>query len=452
MDIIETSNCKGSVAVEVCGNEKNRKEHISDMDTNMPPLFSDEEIEITIDSDEPIISISPTASKKDVSTRVESGAVQTETDPNKMNMTVDTVESSVLDSSADLDQNNTSALSGIHIPTDIFNDAFDSLTDIAVAAGIVKPDSPLRVNRASRVKRETRASPRDEEEEPGRIISASFDDEETQPFDEDENEHQNQNVLDISLPFDEMPYAPTPIANSKKRPEELSAIARIRYRQNNTDAADSETHKPTKPVDNKSYEEIRKEKQEKWRNLRQKATLEEAEMMQGQANESFDESAEGGSPREAKGNDSTFKGKSMEETKQEDPGFIDITMITKPLEDAWNQSQAALFGAVMGSGREREQDDDDNQSVHSTYSSDYDDDSCSSASSYYSEYDDDSEADVSVDRGRRSRRSRSGKDRDDSDSNDSDEDMDVQHSSSEGGNNRNFLDVSFAGCLLQVTQ
>ena len=214
------------------------------------PLF-DQEFEMTIDSQEPLVSISPTASKKDASAPkgAESVHVPVETHANKLNTTAETAESSILDSSAEMDIN-TSTLSRIQIPSDIFTDAFDQLTDIAVAAGIVTADSsPAGNGGAAKTRKEEIAASNTNEEEPGRIISASFDDDEAQPFDEDERD----NVLDVSLPFDEM-------LGGRKHPEDLSAIARMRYRQIN-ESADTSKAEPLKSA-GKSYEEIRKEKHE----------------------------------------------------------------------------------------------------------------------------------------------------------------------------------------------
>lgn len=445
MDEIETSPSNGCVEVQVCPPEKKQNEDEDETGKEMPfPLF-DQEFEMTIDSQEPLVSISPTASKKDASAPkgAESVHVPVETHANKLNTTAETAESSILDSSAEMDIN-TSTLSRIQIPSDIFTDAFDQLTDIAVAAGIVTADSsPAGNGGAAKTRKEEIAASNTNEEEPGRIISASFDDDEAQPFDEDERD----NVLDVSLPFDEM-------FGGRKHPEDLSAIARMRYRQIN-ESADTSKAEPLKSA-GKSYEEIRKEKHEKWRNLRHRATREEAEIMQmhKRGEELLDALSENlgekSKPPKSRKSEESITGTLSSDPTKEDSSFIDISVLTKPIEDAWNQSQAALFEAVMGHRK-----DDDNHSEHSRYEdSDYDDDSCSEASSYYSDNDEDSEFD-SADRGRRSKRGHSSEKRrghgnngenewdDESESDEEDEEFETPRASSEGGSNRNFMDVSF---------
>jgi hypothetical protein len=449
MDEIETKHSSdGGIQVQVQPPEISNKKHDGTADTELPyPLF-DDEFEMTIDRIEPIVSQSPVRTVKRV-TPSKSSASDTSgmhklnestesTDNSLVNTTTETEGSTmILDHSMELG-NSSSALSRINLSTEIFSDALDQLTDIAVAAGIVTADKPSSSNTNVHANMTSRNS-----DEPGKITSArnSFDEGETQPFDEDEPD----NKLDISLPFDEMPTI------GRKHPEEMSAITRMRFQKRN-DTLEVAKNEPQKSSDGKSYEEIQKEKHEKWRNLRQHAKGQEAEIMQMQ--ERGEELVEAISEKHPSPSPKPRPSKSVQKSEsspvrvsnaptKDDLAFIDISAITKPIEDVWNQSQAALMEVVLGNGN----DDDD---IHSEYSkhedSDYDDDSCSSASSYYSDWDEESEmsgnhADVA--RGRKSRRRRGHENDidsdDDSELDNDDENSDAPHSS-EGGSNRNFLD------------
>ena len=383
--------------------------------------------------------------------------------PNKLNtsaLTTETTESSILNDSTELETSmnttnnmNTSIQSRMLISSDIFTDAFDQLTDIAVDFGFVAADNSTIFADEDDIMEKEAAGAEGiipiEQEEPGRIFQStgtnSLNDDSASPFDEEK-------ALDISLPFDEMPSTRI----TKKKSEDLSAIARIRYRQHQQDEGltTARTH-PEPESAAKPYEDIQRERHEKWRKNRQQATREEEQTMQIDEECDRDDLQEIEIPQlsltQIPKRDRMKESTSASAPISDDPDTIedfrllelDISILTKPIEDAWMQSQAVLMEAVLGQKSDGDQYDD----------SDYDDDSCfSEDSSHYSE-DDDISSQGSTSRGRRSRRSGKiiGKGRGSvtysDDESESDEDFECHGSPSKsghGGHNRNFLDVSIS--------
>lgn len=382
--------------------------------------------------------------------------------PNKLNtsaLTTETAESSILNDSTELETSmnttnnmNTSIQSRMLISSDIFTDAFDQLTDIAVDFGFVAADNSTIFADEDDIMEKEAAGAEGiipiEQEEPGRIFHStgtnSLDDDSASPFDEEK-------ALDISLPFDEMPSTRI----TKKKSEDLSAIARIRYRQHQQDEGVITARTQPEPESAaKPYADIQRERHEKWRKNRQQAAREEEETMQIEEECDRDDLQETEvpqlsltrTPKRDRMKESTSASAPISDDPDtiEDFGLLelDISILTKPIEDAWMQSQAVLMEAVLGQKSNGDQYDD----------SDYDDDSYfSEDSSYYSEDDDDISSQGSTGRGRRSRRSGKiiGKGRGSvtysDDESESDEDFEFHGSPSKsghGGHNRNFLDVS----------
>ena len=272
------------------------------------------------------------------------------------------------------------------LSNELFLDAFDQLTDIAMAAGIVSESAKKEPNpnpkehiynddeyRISTPRHKIRTKPNHssldmELDGPGRISSAAnnynSDDDDVQPFDEMEN-------------FDES-------HSSLTNKGEMSAMARMRYLKELKAVGKHPSDLPqVNQSSSKSYQEIQKEKHEKWRNVKAKANKQEAEHMQ-----MFTEDDNTDNDDHNTDNDdyNTDTGKSLAESESKSAdhspirerrtrgrgsedkgnkaGFFDLSMLTRPLE----QVQAAIVGAVMG----RDSDDDD--SCASSYYDDDDDD------------------------------------------------------------------------------
>ena len=267
------------------------------------------------------------------------------------------------------------------LPNELFSDALDHLSDLAVAAGIVSEPShkksPERyatktpVDNARKNMDNVTTALFTNGEEPGHILSAATED---SPFDE---APMDEAILGASMdeailgaPMDEAILG-------GKRNGEMSAIARMRYLKAMGIATPERISLATKVT--KSHEEIQKEKHEKWRNMKAQATQQEAAYMRIEPKNI-------GKTSVASSNvlPSPKRGRSRKSSKEEEDidistSIFDLSMLTKPLESA----QAAIIGAFMG-GDSDEDDDDDEYSCASSYYDDGDGDGDDDSESLHS--------------------------------------------------------------------
>jgi len=272
------------------------------------------------------------------------------------------------------------------LSNDIFLDAFDQLTDLAMAVGIVSPQSqpqpdpkncidndddddkrfsPPRDNRMKPKHSSLRVKPKhsslDMEIGPGQISSAA------KSYNDDQ-------------PFDEMDEAESAHSSLMKKGE-MSAMARMRYiKTTGIDPFDTPQvfQSTSASASTKSYQEIQKEKHEKWSRLKAQATREEAEYMQMQTpheepdkhnHDDNDDNDNSLAELESKYADDSpqregrRRGGSEEKENGNGKGFFDLSMLKGPLESV----HAAILGAVMGG------DSDDEYSCASSYYDDGDD-------------------------------------------------------------------------------
>lgn len=376
--------------------------------------------------------------------------------------------SSILDTSNEMSLSMESKSSSL--PNDLFTDAMEQLTEIAVATGIIvvpKDSSPSTAtqnfHRGKYNGKDTVALGIDLEE-PGRIVSAansvehsegrqsgsgsaSASGDDTIPFDEEQ-----MNMTGGVVSRDGMKNVPLK--------EEMSAIVRMRYLRAVGKAPLDESEDREKPSPAMKYkknrmdsnprseERIQNETIQRWKNMREEVSKKEARVLQ----------LDKGRKKMSRGKtrikeSSTTITTSSGSTRSEDDsvdglGLFDLSFLTKSLEDVWNQSQATLMEAVVGERRHRR------SSGSSTYE-DSDDESCASSSSSY-DHDQEEEGDEEDDvdgyevnrRGRRPSRASSttaSSHHDDSDESNDDEDHDYRYESA----NRNFLeDVTGHGIVL----
>lgn len=286
------------------------------------------------------------------------------------------------------------------LPNQLFADALDEVTDLAdeftdlaVDLGIVvDPSSPPRTpNRPEIVVPQEES--KIETEEPGKIFSAASYEEpspsRTRPFDEYTPDRKSRN----SEPFDEMSPVPksrnsepfdeimTPernvsVGSSRRDVEEreMSAIARMRF----LEAVGKSPKANVEEKETKSYEEIQKEKYEKWQNMREIATREEATLMNLTLGNTDNASVSGSETSSLIDSSVKQSSNKKEKKEEESEGLFSISEIMRVGEKVWNQSSAAIMDTILGPAYS-----DDEDSVYSHASSHYDSecDSVSVASS-----------------------------------------------------------------------
>jgi hypothetical protein len=302
------------------------------------------------------------------------------------------------------------------LPNELFADALEQLTDLAMATGIVSNpsssstdiphgrdthSSPHKIDNPSRGgKRVHAAKWVMEGEEPGRIYSAANsssgagegkehdndDEEEEEEGDDDECEG------DDCRPYDEEPVWKPPIQGPFRSEEELSAIVRMRYYKamgkktllGGEDGSDYNNNNKKKDVGVKSYQESQRETIERWKSLKAEVSQQEVDRMKLSPSGGKNHSSSRKTVSKRKKNkkkkqkyesSTTTSGSYSEEgdgSSLDGVGLFDFSFLTRSLEEAWNQSQATLLEAMVGDkkkmgGSEEEEDSYASSTSSSSY-------------------------------------------------------------------------------------